>query len=769
MIASSAPNPPLRRAAAALGRHWAVLAALGLFLLAGLAVLDDYGVSPDESAHRTHGSAVIDYVLGNGNLLLRLPDRRHGVGSEMPLQFLERALRLEDSREVYLARHLLVHFFFLTGGLFIYLLAQRLFKSRLIALLAMLLFLLHPRLYAHSFVNDKDISFLSMFMIVLFLTSWAFRKDRLWAFALLGAGVGMLMNIRIMGAMLVPAVLTMRGLELLGASGPAERKRVLLSAGVFAIVGVLTLYAALPYLWSDPLGRFVDSLAGAANHSEATSELFRGAIIFSKDVPSDYIPTWFSITTPPIALLLGALGASALLWQLRGGGGGPRRFSDTRLRFGLFAVGCFITPIITVLLLEPTLFDGWRHLFFLWAPFSLLAAFGLRWLVNRFAQPIPRALVYGAAGAGAATTAISMALLHPNQHVYFNFFEDRVTPDNLSARYVLDHWDLATFSLHDRLLSDESPRVTVQRGTGRTFRLRTLSQSDRERISFVNPALAAFSVRTSRPDPGDDTLYIQEEYNNVIAALVREQPQENPFPAMYEAALSGEPIVRSVFDLYAQGHALIYVKEPCAAADLNGGFVLRFYPVEPDDLPDEHRGSEYEAYGFHFITHGALFDGKCVAQVPLPGYSVLNVRAYQRHGYEKEPYWDELFPWDAAEHYAAYESAAAREPDVRAAFDLYVDEEDRTLVYAKEPCAAPDIERRFFAHVTPVSIDDLPEERREVGFDNLDFAFLTRGIVFDGKCAAILPLPEYGVASVRTGQFVSGEGEIWEAAVPFGS
>ena len=767
MIASSAPNPPLRRAAAALGRHWAVLAALGLFLLAGLAVLDDYGVSPDESAHRTHGSAVIDYVLGNGDLLLRHRDKHHGVGSEMPLQFLERALRLEDSREVYLARHLLVHFFFLTGGLFIYLLAQRLFKSRLIALLAMLLFLLHPRLYAHSFVNDKDISFLSMFMIVLFLTSWAFRKDRLWAFALLGAGVGMLMNIRIMGAMLVPAVLTMRGLELLGASGPAERKRVLLSAGVFAIVGVLTLYAALPYLWSDPLGRFIESLARAANHSNETSELFRGAIIFSKDVPPDYVPIWFSVTTPPVALLFGALGASALLWQWARGNLGA--FGDTRLRFGLFVLGCFITPILTVILLGSTLFNGWRHLFFLWAPFSLLAAFGLRWLVNRFAQPVPRALVYGAAGAGAAATAISMALLHPNQQVYFNFFEDRVTPDNLSARYVLDYWSLATFGAHDHFLDGEHPSATVQHRTDTAYRFGTLPQRDRERIRVVNSALPAFSVRTSRPDPGDDTLYIKEVYNNVIAALVREQPQENPFPAVYAAALSGEPIVRSVFDLYAQGHALIYVKEPCAAADLNGGFVLRFYPVEPDDLPDEHRGSEYEARRFHFLTHGALFDGKCVGQVPLPDYPVLNVRAYQYYGYANELYWEELFPLDAAEHYAAYESAAAREPAARAAFDLYVDEEDRTLIYAKEPCAAPDIERRFFAHVTPVSIDDLPEERREVSFDNLDFAFLTRGIVFDGKCAAILPLPEYGVASVRTGQFVSGEGEIWEAAVPFGS
>ena len=40
--------------------------------------------------------------------------------------------------------------------------------SAIIALLAMPLFPLHPRLYAHSFFNAKDPTFLSVFMIALY-------------------------------------------------------------------------------------------------------------------------------------------------------------------------------------------------------------------------------------------------------------------------------------------------------------------------------------------------------------------------------------------------------------------------------------------------------------------------------------------------------------------------------------------------------------------------------------------------------------------------
>ena len=112
---------------------------------------------------------------------------------------------------------------------------------------------------------------------------------------------------------------------------------------------------------------------------------------------------------------------------------------------------------------------------------------------------------------------------------------------------------------------------------------------------------------------------------------------------------------------------------------------------------------------------------------------------------------------------AAYDALTRGEPVVRSAYDLYLD--GRTLAYAKSPCGRGDGAARFFLHVTPMNADDLPEDRKPHGFDNLDFSFESRGVRFEGKCMVSVDLPTYPVAEVTTGQFASGE-RLWEAEIP---
>ena len=242
------------------------------------------------------------------------------------------------------------------------------------------------------------------------------------------------------------------------------------------------------------------------------------------------------------------------------------------------------------------------------------------------------------------------------------------------------------------------------------------------------------------------------------------------YRAAYKSAVSREPDARAEFDIYLDREArtLTYLKEPCAAPDVERPFFLHVTPERPGDLPADRKELGFDAHDFDFRLRGIVFDGKCVAQVPLPEYEIASIRTGQYISGERET-WDVAFPFDPGAYRAAYEAASAREPTVRAAFDLHLDEEERTLTYVRKECAASDAAPPFFLHVTPERVDDLQEDRREAGFDSRDFDFRLRGIVFDGKCVAQVPLPEYGIASVRTGQWKRGEGEIWEASVPFGA
>ena len=393
--------PPLRRISPPLaGRRAAALNFLAdrsglilcaLFLLVGLAAAGDYGIGPDEVNQRRIAEANLNYIWGQADSvaagLALYSDRVYGVAFELPLLLTQQALGLIDNHDIHRLRLTLTHLFFIIGAFCCYRLAWRLFDNRLIALLALLLFLLHPRLYAHSFVNSKDLPFLTLFAITLYLLERAFRRDTIGAFVLLGIAVGLLTNLRIMGAMLFPAIIAMRGLDLFPTRAGPERKPLLLTAGLFALAAGLTLYAATPYAWANPVDYVIASLNQTANHPNVEFELFQGRLLASTEMPRHYGITWFSITTPPPVLLLGFVGMAAAVASVIARPGAI--FRNNRRRFQLLLLACFALPLLAAVLLDSNQYNGWRQSYFLYAPFCLLAAGGLHWLLTALARQGP--------------------------------------------------------------------------------------------------------------------------------------------------------------------------------------------------------------------------------------------------------------------------------------------------------------------------------------------------------------------------------------------
>ena len=230
----------------------------------------------------------------------------------------------------------------------------------------------------------------------------------------------------------------------------------------------------------------------------------------------------------------------------------------------------------------------------------------------------------------------------------------------------------------------------------------------------------------------------------------------------YRAAAASEPVARSVFDLHLTDGQLVYVKEECDQKDTGSPFFVHIVPERATDLPQERRESGHYNRGFEFSHYGALFDGVCVARFPLPDHPVAAFRTGQFGPQVESDLWSAMFRLNPE----PYRAAAAGEPVARSVFDLYVTEGQ--LTYVKEECDQEDTGHRFFLHITPERADDLPQERRAHGFVNLDFDFFLNGALLDGKCVASVPLPEYPIANVRTGQFIRDEGEVWRAEFTLG-
>ena len=643
-------------------RTWAV-AILVIFAVAGAAVVDDYGVSVDAGGQRSIAAANLEYVLGNDDALSahNLPwahDRYYGVAFELPLLLAERALGLDDSRTAYLLRHCATHLFWLCGGFACFLLARRLFGSGPLALLAMLLFLLHPRLYAHAFFNSKDVPFLSMFMIALYLVHRAFEKDTVRAFVVLGMGTAVLTNLRIMGVMLVAAVLGMRALDLLHAAQWSARRRVLATAGAFAAACAATLYAISPYLWSDPR-EFAEALRVLSEHPHTHWELFQGRLVRSDELPWHYVPTWMAVTTPPFTLLLGGVGVVGVAWRVAARPGQALR--NTPLRFGLLLTACLAAPPLAVATLGAHVYSGWRQLYFLHAPLCLLAAAGLRLPASRDAV-WARQGTYAAAGVAAAGILISMARIHPHQNVYFNFLVDRATPERLRTQYDMDYIGLGGLGALRHLAQTYSSRKTVcLAGGGSNLRLR-LPEAQRERLRrgrgcrgrHVDFAVSSHNDRTGirKPETYAPEVWARRAYGSTIASiyglhagLLNELHADLHLARFRERRRSltqGAPAARAHYDVYfdAGRGSLTYARAPCARTDMAARLFLHVVPVDADDLLYDLDGSGFDHLDFDLPAQ-ARFDGKCLVTIRLPEYAVDHVRTGQTE--RKDGVWTPLW------------------------------------------------------------------------------------------------------------------------------
>ena len=118
--------------------------------------------------------------------------------------------------------------------------------------------------------------------------------------------------------------------------------------------------------------------------------------------------------------------------------------------------------------------------------------------------------------------------------------------------------------------------------------------------------------------------------------------------------------------------------------------------------------------------------------------------------------------------------AAARRPVkpdtllVDADFQVYISGDGKQLRYVRADCTTADVESRFFLHLTPRDLAALPPHRRKHGYDNRDFSFAeVDGRFWQSQCRAHIPLPDYPIAYLRTGQYVPGTGELWAGDFSF--
>ena len=117
----------------------------------------------------------------------------------------------------------------------------------------------------------------------------------------------------------------------------------------------------------------------------------------------------------------------------------------------------------------------------------------------------------------------------------------------------------------------------------------------------------------------------------------------------YESIASGEPMARSVFDIYTGENTVSYLKSPCSAADVQAEFFLHIIPEDLEDLPADRRQYGFGGANFRYGEYAApAFGGRCIMEHRLPDYPIARIRTGQFTP-EGDQIWMAEFPVGAAD------------------------------------------------------------------------------------------------------------------------
>ncbi|WP_116127964.1 hypothetical protein [Lewinella sp. IMCC34183] len=420
---------------------------IALFLLLvlgslGWVILDDYGISWDEAIQRGHGRVSIDYAseklgldrppLAPQHDLDNYQWSNYGMLYQLIATPLELALGLQDDPFAYYRlRHVLSFALYLVALVCFYRSLQLRWPGRSwYPLMGTAMLVLSPRIFAHAFFNPKD-HILLVFYLISTYTLLRLLRYRTWrAFLWHAFATALALNTRLPALLVLAATVGL--LVTQQALDRPRGRRGYLMALLYPILSLALMIPFFPYLWQDTLHRLWGALTEMSAFDWGGYNLLFGDRLWATDVPGYYIPAWILITTPLLYLpfLLTGLGLSVvrLVRGLRAG----RPWSDYGELCDLTQLGLSVGPILVVIVLHSTLYNGWRHMHFVYPGLVFLGVGGFAYVRERVPRIAP-ALLAG----GLLLAAYRMICGHPHQYVYFN---ELIQGDPVMARFDMDYW-----------------------------------------------------------------------------------------------------------------------------------------------------------------------------------------------------------------------------------------------------------------------------------------------------------------------------------------
>ena len=478
-----------------------------LLFLIGSRDFDNYGISTDEKQQRLIGFVNLRYILENLHInhtwlsISDIPDLENfgdsifGSSFEVVLVLIESIFKPKTFNGVFDLRHLVTHFFFLTALYIFAKTVQNHFKSNPLTFLSMSLFLGNPRIYSESFFNSKDIVVMSFFMITLSVFIRYLRAPTNINLLLLGFVIGLSTSIRLSGIIWAPYVvlLLLRG----SLQKDIDLKSKIKALLIFCSSVLFSTILFFPFLWSNPIRNMLIALIKFSQYPSNLDMLYKGDVINSEKLPVDYIFTWFFITTPLTFCLLFCLGSAlSIYFYVR-----RKKIVKDDITWHLLTVSLYIifSSITIVLILNSSLYNGWRHLYFVYPEIVMVTIVGISLLLTNFGKKIGY-IVFIFVFAATFSNFHWQQINSPVSSLYFNESASKGT----EKKFDIDYWGVANKRILGEILEDSNLKLISIYNLNNTpieFSVEMLSVEESSRIKLVDHASDAdYLIQTYQVD-----------------------------------------------------------------------------------------------------------------------------------------------------------------------------------------------------------------------------------------------------------------------------
>ena len=369
-------------------------------------------------------------------------DKDYGVLIELPLYAMEVKLFSNDFNASIEARHLCCFLIFFAGLIFFYALLLKLKFSTGWASLGVLMLVLSPRIYGHAFFNSKDIPLLVCYIISFYTLLLLIEKQN-YKFAFIHAfATGLLINIRITGIIVFPftiiflsAVVFMHAVKNKQAIQWLYLSKLLL---FYLLSSAVIIYIFWPFLWENPIHNFITVYKNMSKFRWDNFTFLMGERISSIHAPWYYLPEWMAITTPVFYLL--AFFVSLIIMCLDLIKKKRNFFTEDKNINHAMALCFLIVPLVIIIYINATLYDSWRHVYFIY-PFLIVSGlYGLMALAS-YLKKMNWLVILVAIGC-TGFEGIKMVQSHPYHYIYFNEIPDK-KHNEIMKHNDMDFWGVS--------------------------------------------------------------------------------------------------------------------------------------------------------------------------------------------------------------------------------------------------------------------------------------------------------------------------------------